>query len=153
MHYRWRYLGQRVDGWQEINLRPSAGFTSIQPMSLPSAEGDVEFWYDYIVQVPAYKYHDYSGAGLDFDDKDGDPLYTEDVTASTNSQMAVTGYTTLASGGTDWFFRLRRGRSDWESFTIYTKESEDGEEAEYDEHVWTSPKNAMLIVEALVRFR
>ena len=32
---------------------------------------------------------------------------------------------------------------------LLEEESEDGEEAEYDEHVWTSPKNAMLIVEAL----
>ena len=32
---------------------------------------------------------------------------------------------------------------------LLEEEGEDGEEAEYDEHVWTSPKNAMLIVEAL----
>ena len=141
MHYRWRYLNQLVDGWREVGLRPTSGFASVQPLVLPSREGDIEFWYDYVVQVPAYKYHDYSGAGLDLNGADGNPLYTEDVTASTNNQMAVTGYTTLASGGTDWFFRLRRGESDWESFTVYAKESEDGEVKAYDmtlvgNHIW-----------------
>ena len=47
----------------------------------------------------------------------------------------------LASGGDDWFFRLRRGDSDWESFTVYAKESEDGEVKAYDmtlvgNHIW-----------------
>ncbi|MBR3505145.1 MAG: zinc ABC transporter substrate-binding protein [Clostridia bacterium] len=32
---------------------------------------------------------------------------------------------------------------------LLEEEGGDGEEAEYDEHVWTSPKNAMLIVSAL----
>ena len=32
---------------------------------------------------------------------------------------------------------------------LLEEEGEDGGEAEYDEHVWTSPKNAMLIVQAL----
>lgn len=32
---------------------------------------------------------------------------------------------------------------------LLEEEGEDGEEAEYDEHVWTSPRNAMLIVQAI----
>ena len=141
MHYRWRYLTQLTNEWRTISLRPTASFMSTQPMDLFAKEGDVEFWYDYIVQVPAYKYHDYSGESLDLKDASGNALYSEDVTASTNNQLAVTGYKTLASGGTDWFFRLRRGASDFESFTIYAKESEDGEVVEYPmslsgNHMW-----------------
>jgi len=128
MWYHWRYLDQQTNDWQAINLRPSDNFASIKPLDLPAKEGDVEFWYEYIVQVPAYKYYDYSGLGLDLNGGDGKALYTEDVTECSNTQADVTGYNKLPSGGTDWFFRLRRGKSDFESFTIYVKNEGEGDE-------------------------
>ena len=145
MHYRWRYLTQRTNDWQVINLRPTADFTSTQPLDIPAAEGDIEFWYDYIVQVPAYKYYDYSGLGLGLAGPDGKALYSEEVTESTNrldiTSLGLAANGRLASAGTDWFFRLRRGRSEWEGFKIYAKESEDGDVREYDmtlvgSHMW-----------------
>ena len=142
MHYRWRYLDQLTNDWQTVGLLPSGdGLVSTEPLALPDAEGDVEFWYDYIIQVPAYKYYDYSGLDLGINGSDGKALYSEDVTVCTNNQKAATGYTTLASGGTDWFFRLRRGESEWESFRLYVKESEDGDVRECDmtlaaDHEW-----------------
>ena len=158
MHYRWRYLGQKTDDWQVINLRPTADFTSTQPLEIPRAIGDIEFWYDCIVQVPAYKYYDYSGLGLGLAGSEGKALYSEEVTASTNNQLAATGYTTLPSGGTDWFFRLRRGASEWESFTIYAKESEDGEVKAYDmmlagNHMWRGFVPTRKVVEGGIYVR
>ena len=141
MHYRWRYLEQKTNEWQVVNLRPSAGYASTEPLALPDAAGDVEFWYDYIIQVPAYRYFDYSGLGLGLAGTDGKALYSEDLTSCTNRQADVTGLARLASGGDDWFFRVRRGESVWESFTIYAKESEDGPVKEYPmalaaNHIW-----------------
>ena len=141
MHYRWRYLSQQTNDWQEISLRPTANFMSTYPLDIPAKEGDMEFWYDYVVQVPAYKYHDYSGEDLDLNGADGKALYTEDVTSCTNTQTAVTGYNNLASGGTDWFFRLRRGASDWEGFRLYVKDSVGGAVKTYEmmlagNHMW-----------------
>ena len=141
MHYRWRYLDQQTNGWQTISLRPTADFSSVHPMVIPSREGDVEFWYDYVVQVPAYKYYDYTSLGLDLNGSDGKPLYSEEVTTSTNTQSAVVGHTQLPSGGKDWFFRLRRGKSDFESFTVYAQIGETGEVKAYPmslsgNHLW-----------------
>ena len=141
MHYRWRYLDQKTNDWDTVLLRPMDDFISALPLKLPSAEGDVEFWFDYIVQVPAYKYHDYSGLGLGLSGADGKAVYTEDVTKGTNTQVKTTGYARLPSGGNDWFFRIRRGESEWESFTLYAKEGEAGAVKAYDmilygKHMW-----------------
>ena len=43
----------------------------------------------------------------------------------------------------------RRALALMDCVPLLEEEGEDGEEAEYDEHVWTSPKNAMLIVQAI----
>ena len=142
MHYRWRYLDQLANDWQAVDLLPSGdGFVSAEPLDLPAEEGDVEFWYEYIAEFPTYRYHDYTGLGLGLDGADGNALYTEDVAFRTNRQSDVTGPAPLASCGTDWFFRLRRGESEWESFKLYVKDREDGDVRECDmtlaaDHEW-----------------
>ena len=115
MHYRWTYLGQASNDWQTVDLSPSDGFVSQTPMDIPAMEGDVSWWYEAVVQMPTYRYYDYSGLGLGLAGADGAALYTEEVTSVTNRNA-------------NWFARLRTGKSDWEGFRVVVKESETGVE-------------------------
>ena len=133
MHYRWRYLDQQASDWRTVDLHSNGDcFASVHPLDLPAKEGDVEFWYEYMTQIPAYRYCDYSGLDLDIKGADGNALYSEEVALCTNRQPSVSGYANLSSGGNDWFFRLRRGESDFESFTLYAKEDEAGPVRAYE---------------------
>ncbi len=124
LNYRWRYLNQRfspakgsddTDNWKTVFLDIENGFRSIEPLAFPAAEGDIEFFYDLTLQAPFYSYQDYSGCGV------AKPTgnYTEELRAVTN-RMDLTGLENqrLASGGTDWFVRLRRGASNWASMRV-----------------------------------
>ena len=117
MHYRWRYLNQTQLGsvWKGIDLNPADDFKSIGPLELPSRPGDVEYWFEYRLQAPYYKYVDYSGA------TNAEIDYTEERSVVTN-RLAAFG---LPSGGTDWFFRLREGKSDYAGVDIVFKRGED----------------------------
>lgn len=106
MHYRWRYLDQLLGPWQEVYLDPEDNFKSIEPLKFEKgAEGDIEYYFTGKMQASYYQYSDYSGCGVE------DPLggWTEELTDiySCNKPSA-----TLASGGTNWFVRLRNGQSD-----------------------------------------
>lgn len=133
LHYRWRYLRQRAEPaaqinqlnpaypgyygnslWRTVPLNPRDGFRSIDPLVLPAAAGDVEFWYDLTMDTPYYEYVDYSG--LDY----GVP-YVERQTAVTNHITAAEmegGDELLPSTGLDWFVRLREGKSDFEGMRV-----------------------------------
>ena len=133
LHYRWRYLRQRAEPaaqinqlnpaypgyygnslWRTVPLNPRDGFRSIDPLVLPAAAGDVEFWYDLTMDTPYYEYVDYSG--LDY----GVP-YVERQTAVTNHITAAEmegGDELLPSTGIDWFVRLREGKSDFEGMRV-----------------------------------
>ena len=131
MHYRWRYLNQQATDWRTVVLNPSDGFKALSALDLPGRVGDVEYWFDYKLQAPFYKYVDYSGAS------NASINYTEERGILTNRLDGAT----LASGGTDWFFRLRDGKSDYAGFDIvYSRgDSENIERVHMalaEDHVW-----------------
>ena len=135
MHYRWRYLNQTlnqpVSAWKEIDLNPDDDFKSIRPLELPSRPGDVEYWFEYQLQAPYYKYVDYSGAANASID------YTEERGVLTNRL----GDASIASGGSDWYFRIRDGKSDYAGLDIvFRRGSSAAEERVHmalaENHVW-----------------
>lgn len=135
LHYRWRYLRQRAvptvgedhgkldpaysqyysdSFWRSVPLNPKGGYRSVDPLDLPAAAGDVEFWYELTMNTPYYEYVDYSGLNY------GVP-YDERHTAVTNHMTAAErdgGNTLLPSTGVDWFVRLREGKSDYEGAQV-----------------------------------
>ena len=118
MHYRWSYLGQVTNDWSTIVLNPADGFKATSAFEIPDHECDVEYWYEYITQAPYYSYVDYSGAGKLID-------YTEERGFQTNTCPQAT---IMASGGTNWFFRVRDGRSHYSGVDIvYRREGSEAE--------------------------
>ena len=135
MHYRWRYLNQTlnqpVSAWKDIALNPGDNFKAVRPLELPSRPGDVEYWFEYRLQAPYYKYVDYSGAANAAID------YTEERGVLTNRL----GDASIATGGSDWFFRLREGKSDYSGLdVVFRRGSSAAEERVHlslvDDHVW-----------------
>lgn len=135
MHYRWRYLNQTlnqpVSAWKEIDLNPDDDFKAIRPLELPSRPGDVEYWFEYRLQAPYYKYVDYSGASNASID------YTEERGVLTNKLNDAS----IASGGSDWYFRIRDGKSDYAGLDIvFRRGSSAAEERVHmalaENHVW-----------------
>ena len=131
MHYRWSYLGQVTNDWSTIVLNPADGFKATSAFEIPGHECDVEYWYEYILQAPYYSYVDYSGAGKLID-------YTEERGFQTNTCPQAT---IMASGGTNWFFRVRDGKSDYSVLDIVFKSEGSGVERRspmvlVGDHVW-----------------
>ena len=131
MHYRWRYLNQQFGEWKTADLVADNGFKSLAPLDLPGRVGDVEYWFEYRSQAPYYKYVDYSGAS------NASIAYTEDRGVLTNRL----GGATLASGGTDWYFRLREGKSDYSGLDIVYRRGESAAEERvhmllFEDRVW-----------------
>lgn len=111
VHYRWRYAEQVTGDWQEMTLARDT-LKAGQPLVLPAGLlGDVEFWYELVLNAPYYSYVDYSGTGL----KVGE--YTEETSTVTN---ALNSAATLDTRGTDWFIRLREGVSAYEDIVLET---------------------------------
>ena len=120
MHWRWRYLNQKIDdGWSVVALDTANGFVSPRPVTLPVDEGDVEFWFDADLQIPYYKYVDYSGQDLE---DEFAAVYTERQAAMTNRAAAAEGY--YPTCGTDWFVRLREAPSDTEIWRLWLKNAD-----------------------------
>ena len=120
MHYRTRYLDQRIDDWKETDLDPDNNFWSISPLELPDSACDVEFYFDASLQAPYYKYVDYTGLGLE---SQFASIYSEAQTAVTNrSDKGVNHYPTK---GSDWFVRLRENDCSYERVRILVRDSED----------------------------
>ena len=131
MHYRWRYLNQQFGEWKTADLVADNGFKSLAPLDLPGRMGDVEYWFEYRSQAPYYKYVDYSGAS------NASIAYTEDRGVLTNRL----GGATLASGGTDWYFRLREGKSDYSGLDIVYRRGDSAAEERvhmllFEDRVW-----------------
>ena len=133
LHYRWRYLRQRADPtaliaqldptrsgyyndslWRTVPLNPRNGYRSIDPLVLPAAAGDVEFWYDLTMNTPYYEYVDYSGLGY------GVPYDERQIVATNHFSEAELEElpTILPTTGVDWFVRLREGKSDFERLRV-----------------------------------
>ena len=121
MFYRWRYLNQtQADemNWKSVKLDPGDGLRSVTPLVYSQQEGDVEFYYTATVRARYFEYcatNDYSGAGL------AKPVgdFTEEL-ASVVTRLDSTAR--LASNGSDWFVRLRNGKSDWEGVDVEVTE-------------------------------
>lgn len=111
MHYRWRYLDQKIGAWKMSSLDPKNDFKAVKPLELPSIPGDIEYWYETNLQTPFYQYVDYSGTNL------GVPGYTEEILIVTNRASGVK----FDSQGTDWFVRLREGKSDYEALNLIVR--------------------------------
>ena len=118
MHYRWRYLEQEYGPWQEVGLDHKNGFKADAPLQLYNGrQGDVEFWFESFLKAPYYEYVDYSGAGVGLSN-----LYTENVSVVTNraNVAELPNGKFPASLGSDWFVRLREGKSNYESILLET---------------------------------
>lgn len=111
IHYRWRYLDQKIGAWKMSSLDPKNDFKAVKPLELPSIPGDIEYWYETNLQTPFYQYVDYSGTNL------GVPGYTEEILIVTNRASGVK----YDSQGTDWFVRLREGKSDYEALNLIVR--------------------------------
>lgn len=113
MNYRWRYLGVTND-WESLALSVVDGaLVSTVPVTLPDVPGDIEFYYATELDAPYYGYVDYSGKNV------GTPGYSERVTrVETRLDPAAIGVEGLPSTGTDFFFRLREGKSDQLEFRL-----------------------------------
>ena len=116
LHYRWRYLDQQTNAWATVALDPTA-LSASNKLKLTNARGevlpgDVEFWYDLRVNAPYYAYVDYAAVeGFHMSD-----FYSEEIAVVTNRRDAAEG--PLPSCGTDWFVRLREGKSDYEGLDL-----------------------------------
>lgn len=113
MKYRWRYLGVTND-WQSLALSVvDDALVSTDSLALPDSPGDVEFYYDTELDAPYYGYVDYSGLNV------GTPGYNERVKhVESRLDPAAIGVEGLPSTGTDFFTRLREGKSDQLEFQL-----------------------------------
>jgi hypothetical protein len=119
MCYRWRYLNQKFDGWREVMLNHKDGFKAIKPLTLPKGfAGDVEYYYVSHLNAPFYDYVDYSGWDLKLGGH-----YTENNAVVTNRFDSPV---ILESRGTDWFVRLREGKSEYERINLVVAEEKEG---------------------------
>ena len=122
LNYRWRYLGQQTGPWRSTLLASvgDGALKSVEPLNLPSLEGDVEFWFESYLSVPYYDYFDYSGLGLGLRDEDGNALYLETEGDMVTNRYSLAANETLPSYGRDWFFRLRPTKSVYERWRVLT---------------------------------
>lgn len=133
--YRWRYLEQKFTEWRGITLDHQNGFNALEPFDLPKGKvGDVEYYYVNWLNAPFYDYVDYSGADLKLGG-----YYTENNAIVTNR---LDSPVKLESRGTDWFVRLREGKSDFEKINIVVVEEKD----EYYETTFKTNTIAMELV-------
>lgn len=119
MFYRWRYLDQEMTEWQSVALNHKRdfadGFKAFEPLNIPQGMlGDVEYFFVSHLKAPYYEYVDYSGADLNLGGH-----YTENLSIVTNRFDSPV---TLESRGTDWFVRLREGKSDYEAISLIVAE-------------------------------
>lgn len=148
MKYRWRYLDQAINDWKEIPLQVSAEdptrFVTVDALQ-GEGIGDIEYSFSATVNAPFYEYYDYSGLATPWFWPD---KYTErrgNVRISALEDGVYSPSNISPALGTDYFIRLREGKSDYESFRLHirSKIGEEGAEVETiipmrlaDEHTW-----------------
>ena len=158
LHYRWRYLNQKIDAaWKTLYIDHEAAtgvegevLDTVGAMELNGKVGDIEWYYDLTLQAPAYKYVDYSGCGVVKPVRD----YEEARTAVTSRLNAASS--TLASGGTDWFVRLREGESTYEQLVLRTDREDSRAEIQMEliaDHVWRGYFKTVDPIEKGFRYR
>ena len=115
MFYRWRYLEQQASEWKGVTLDHKNGFKAVEAMRLEKDKpGDVEYYFVSWLNAPFYDYVDYSGADLKLGG-----YYSENTAQVTNRFDSATK---LESCGTDWFIRLREGKSNFERVNLVITE-------------------------------
>ena len=121
MKYRWRYLAT-TNGWSEIPMAADGDrLVSIGAINMPEDVGDLEFYYDTELDAPYYGYVDYSGKNF------GTPGYIERIKhVEGRLDPSVIGPGGLPSTGTDFFTRLREGRSDQLEFRLQLRWLQNG---------------------------
>ena len=127
MLYRWRYLEQLrepQDGdWKAADLQEAGDeLRTAGPLEVPAEAGDVEFHFVTILRTPYYGYVDYTGLDKPVCEKG----YTEEGLPH-ESRYRAGDDEVLASGGRDWFIRLRDGRSRYEGLRLLTRPSGGGD--------------------------
>lgn len=120
MYYRWRYL-KNVSEWKSVALDPDDDFRSAEPLELPDEVGDIEFWYEYVLQAPYYSYADYTGLpNLEnaFAAKYSEATLGPQTNRSTKVDFS---YPTF---GNDWFVRLRASSSSNEVWRVFVRNAD-----------------------------
>lgn len=118
MFYRWRYLGQAED-WRMAVLEGvgTDAMATAANLDVLGRPGDLEFYFVSMMKSDYYGYVDYSRK--EASGKVSGAGYTEEITKKVSAMdPSEYGVTRLASGGTDWFVRIRDGASDWEGMTL-----------------------------------
>ena len=129
--YRWRYLDQKVNPWQQVVLTTNKNTTasgvvdfqtnpvntqlvSVAGIPLSDGVGDLEYYYSATVRAPYYAPRDYSlDSGGNFGYIPGtSSAWSEAITQVRSSLGLAEGYRTPALG-TDYFVRVREGESDY----------------------------------------
>lgn len=143
-NYRNRYLNHNLGeegAWKSIRMVPSDDndeiFITESALELPQKPCDIEYYFDYATSPTRYNYFDYYGLNaVDFDVVESGSL-GDDTDDSYRGNESNT-----PACGTDFFFRLREGSSDYERLEVVWKLDEGGEEIItplhlIDDHVWT----------------
>ena len=116
MFYRWRYFG-RLEDWRMAVLAEAGtdAMTTAGDLEVPADAGDLEFYFVSMMKTSFYEWTDYSGLGGQVTENG----YTEEITKKPSvMNLREYGVSRLASGGTNWFVRVRDGASDWEGMTL-----------------------------------
>lgn len=133
MYHRWRYLDQDVPPtFEPLPLEPNAEGTelvSTKPLDMRDQIGDVEFYYEMELNAPYYGFVDFSGSNNGSADPDRHPVklgYCERLLSAESrfdtKQLGKDGYPrVLPSCGTDYYTRLREGKSDQLAYMLLTK--------------------------------
>ena len=129
MFYRWRHLDQFRDpakatgqDWKVASLasdEENAYALKTGALELKTDPGDIEFYFISMVKSPYYKYVDYTGLNLSVS-KSG---YTDEILTPVRSELKGLE-NPLPSGGTDWFVRIRDGKSAYEGMRLLTQPSD-----------------------------
>lgn len=120
MYYRWRYL-KNVSEWKSVALDPDDDFRSAEPLELPDEVGDIEFWYEYVLQAPYYSYADYTGLP-NLEDAFAAKYSEATLGPQTNRSAKVDfSYPTF---GNDWFVRLRASSSSNEVWRVFVRNAD-----------------------------
>ena len=159
LHYRWRYLNSHFDPprqdrgdwisdiYTTAYLDPANGFRMIEPFRMNGHVGDIEYWFDMTAIVPYYAYVDYTGLGLD------EPTggYTEEVPMNAESHYDTAEE--LPSAGTNWFVRLRPGKSELERMVLRIEGGDDVDMELVGDHVWRGYLKTPEAREGGIRYR
>lgn len=171
MRYRWRYLSQRFDptnsrddgtNWRSADLIPRGGgfFEALEPLTKPDAVGDLEYYFVSELSAPYYQYVDYSGLNIGVLDGTSTSskrvAYTEEVRKVTARRPR--GSVAYPTQGTDWFVRLREGKSDYEELFLLTRPVGGGAATEtkfelLGNHQWTAYLQTLTQVAEGLEFR